>query len=176
MIECAARLRIVANYGAGLNNVDIAAASETDIVACNTSGVNSRPVAEHAIALLFGLRRNLHTADSHVHAGGERLAYVGHELRDDMLGVIGFAAIAYRVGQEIVVYGPFISNADVPAGIDRVDELSELFEWPDAVRIHVPLADGMRHAVSTEQLTALDEGGIMLNTARGGFSRVDGHL
>ena len=177
VIERATNLRVIAKHGAGLDNVDIKAASENDVVVCNTPGVNSRSVAEHAIALLFGLRRNLHTADRHVRAGGwERSEHVGHELRDDTLGLMGFGAIAsdtatiaQGVGQAVVVYDPFISDADVPAGIDRVGELTELFARSDAVSIHVPLVDGTRHAVSTEQLAALGENGVVINTARGGI-------
>src|SRR6056297_1248633 len=117
VIERAANLKVIAKHGSGLDNVDIDAASERGIVVCNTPGVNSRSVAEHAIALLFGVRRNLAAADRHVRDGGwERSEFVGHELRDDTLGLMGFGAIAREtatiaqgVGQEVVVYDPFIS-------------------------------------------------------------------
>src|SRR6056297_3195913 len=117
VIERAENLKVIAKHGSGLDNVDIAAASERGIVVCNTPGVNARSVAEHAIALQFGVRRNLAAADRHVRDGGwERSEFVGHELRDDTLGLMGFGAIAREtatiaqgVGQEVVVYDPFIS-------------------------------------------------------------------
>jgi len=69
VIERADRLKVIAKHGTGLDNVDIEAASEREIVVCNTPGVNARSVAEHTIALLFGIERNLHTADRHVRSG-----------------------------------------------------------------------------------------------------------
>jgi D-3-phosphoglycerate dehydrogenase len=177
VIDRASNLKVIAKHGAGLDNVDIEAASKRGIVVCNTPGVNSRSVAEHAIALLFGLQRNLHTADSHVREGGwDRSEYVGHELRGDTFGLMGFGAIAHEtatiargVGQDVIMYDPYVPAADVPEGIEKVDDLTELFGRSDSVSIHVPLVDGTRHAVSTEQFEALGETGVLINTARGGI-------
>jgi len=177
VLERAEKLKIIAKHGAGLDNVDIEAASERGIVVCNTPGVNSRSVAEHAIALLFGLRRNLHLADSHVRDGGwDRSAYVGRELQNNTFGLMGYgaiaqeaAAIARGIGQEVLAYDPYVSADEIPDGIEKIDDLTELFARSDAVSIHVPLVDGTRHAVSTEQLDALGETGVVINTARGGI-------
>ena len=177
VIERAENLKVIAKHGSGLDNVDIEAASENNIVVCNTPGVNSRSVAEHAIALLFGLRRNLVGADTHVrNSGWDRSKYVGRELIGSTFGLMGFGAIATEtariargVGLDVVVYDPYVSTDDVPEGIDKVDGLTELFVRSDAVSIHVPLVDGTRHAVSTEQLEALGETGVVINTARGGI-------
>lgn len=176
VLDQADRLQVIAKHGSGLDNVDIDAATDRNIVVCNTPGVNSRSVAEHAIALLFGVRRNLGAADRHVRDGGwDRSAFVGHELMGDTLGLMGFgaiaqetAAIAQGIGQDVVMYDPYYSDA-VPTGIEQVDDLTELFAQSDAVSIHVPLTDGTQHAVSTEQLTALGETGVVINTARGGI-------
>jgi len=177
VIAKADRLKVIAKHGSGLDNVDIDAASNRDIVVCNTPGVNSRSVAEHAIALLFGVHRNLHTADGHVRDGGwDRAAFGGRELRGDTLGLMGFgaiaketAAIAQGIGQDVVVYDPYYPAEDVPSGIEMVDDLTALFARADAVSIHVPLTEDTRHAVSTDQLTALGENGVLINTARGGI-------
>ena len=177
VIERAENLKVIAKHGTGLDNVDIEAASQNGIVVCNTPGVNSRSVAEHAIALQFGVQRNLAAADRHVRDGGwDRSAYTGHELLGDTLGLVGFGAIAQEtatiaqgIGQDVVVYDPYVSADDVPAGIDQVDDLTELFARSDTVSIHVPLVDGTRHAVSTPQFEALGDGGVLINTSRGGI-------
>jgi len=177
VIERAENLNVIAKHGSGLDNVDIEVASDHGIAVCNTPGVNSRSVAEHAIALQFGVQRNLAAADRHVRDGGwDRSAYTGHELLGDTLGLVGFGAIAQEtatiaqaIGQDVVVYDPYVSADDVPAGIDQVDDLTELFARSDTVSIHVPLVDGTRHAVSTPQFEALGDGGVLINTSRGGI-------
>jgi D-3-phosphoglycerate dehydrogenase len=175
VIERADNLKVIAKHGSGLDNVDIDAASERNIVVCNTPGVNARSVAEHAIALLFGVRRNLHTADRHVRNGGwDRNDYRGRELDNDTLGLMGFGSIAKAtakmaegIGLDIITYDPH-HDMSIRDGVVRVKTLTELFERSDAVSLHVPLVDETREAVTTEQLEALGETGVLINTARGG--------
>jgi len=175
VIERADRLRVIAKHGAGLDNVDIEAASRRGIVVCNTPGANSRSVAEHALSLLFALRRHHRTADRHVRNGGwDRSAFTGRELTGDVLGLFGFGAIAremsdlaHGIGQEVLVYDPYVPDDDVPARVERVSTLDELFARADAVSIHAPLTEETRGAVSTAELAALGADGVLLNTARG---------
>ncbi|MFB6228835.1 MAG: hypothetical protein ABEH88_09800, partial [Halobacteriales archaeon] len=80
VIDSGDRLQVISKHGAGLDNVDIAAASERGVVVCNTPGANARSVAEHAVGLLFALRRNLRTADRHVRGGNwDREAFTHYE-------------------------------------------------------------------------------------------------
>lgn len=175
VIERADRLRVVAKHGAGLDNVDVEAASRRGIVVCNTPGANARSVAEHAVALLFAVRRTLLTADEHVRSGGwERPAFTGHELTGDTLGLFGFGAIAREVsdlaqgmGQTVLAFDPYVPDDEIPARVERVPELLELCERSDAVSVHAPLTDQTRHAVSTDELAALGERGVLVNTSRG---------
>lgn len=175
VIAAADNLKVIAKHGSGLDNVDIDAASERDIVVCNTPGVNARSVAEHAIALLFGIQRNLHTADRHVRSGGwNRDAYRGRELAGDTLGLMGYGSIAKEtaqlaegIGLDIIAYDPH-HDKSIRDGVVRVETLTELCERSDAVSLHVPLNSGTRGAISTEQLDALGETGVLINTARGG--------
>lgn len=184
VIERAENLKVIAKHGTGLDNVDIEAASENDIVVCNTPGVNSRSVAEHAIALQFGVRRNLAAADRHVRDGGwDRSEFVGYELQDNTLGLMGFGSIAHEtaqiahgIGLDVIIYDPGHPKDELPEGIGRVDELIDLFEESDAVSLHVPLVEGTYHAVSTEQFEALGEDGILINTSRGGVVDKDALL
>lgn len=175
VIERADRLRVVAKHGAGLDNVDVEAASRRGIVVCNTPGANARSVAEHAVALLFAVRRTLLTADEHVRSGGwERPAFTGHELTGDTLGLFGFWAIAREVsdlaqgmGQTVLAFDPYVPDDEIPARVERVPELLELCERSDAVSVHAPLTDETRHAVGTDELAALGERGVLVNTSRG---------
>jgi len=175
VIDRADRLQIIAKHGAGLDNVDIDAASRRGIVVCNTPGANSRSVAEHALSLLFALRRNHRGADRHVRGGGwDRGAYTGRELTGNTLGLFGFGAIAretsdlaHGIGQDVLMYDPYVPDDDVPARVERVSEFRDLFARSDAVSVHAPLTPETRHAISTAELTALGERGVLLNTARG---------
>jgi len=176
VIERATQLKIIAKHGAGLDNVDIEAASRNNIAVCNTPGANARSVAEHAIALLFGVRRNLRTADRHVRSGGwERAAFTGRELTGDTLGLFGFGSIAretadlaHGIGLDVLEYDPYVPDDDVPARIERLTDFDELFERADAVSIHAPLTEDTKNAVSSSELSKLGERGVLLNTARGG--------
>ncbi len=175
VIDRADRLRVIAKHGAGLDNVNIEAASERGIVVCNTPGANSRSVAEHALSLLFALRRNHRGADRHVRDGGwDRGAYTGRELTGNTLGLFGFGAIAretsdlaHGIGQEVLMFDPYVPDDDVPARVERVTDFGELFARSDAVSVHAPLTQETRHAISTDELAALGERGILINTARG---------
>ncbi len=175
VIDRGDRLQIIAKHGAGLDNVDIEAASERGIVVCNTPGVNARSVAEHAIALLFGVRRNLHTADRHVRSGGwDRPIYTGREIDGDTLGLFGFgniaretADLALGIGMSVLAYDPYLPDDAFPTAVERVGTTDSLFERSDAVSIHVPLTEQTHHSVSTGELTSLGEDGVLINTARG---------
>jgi D-3-phosphoglycerate dehydrogenase len=175
VIGRADRLNVIAKHGTGLDNVDVDAASDRGIVVCNTPGANARSVAEHAVAFLFAVRRNLRTADRHVRSGGwDRGGFTGHELAGDTLGLFGFGAIAREtadlvrgMGQTVLTYDPYVADEDVPSRVERVGNLPELFSRSDAVSVHVPLTSETRHAVSTAELAALGEGGVLLNTSRG---------
>jgi len=175
VIARADRLQVVAKHGAGLDNVDIEAASQRDVVVCNTPGANAQSVAEHTIALLFGLRRQLHTADRHVRSGEwERAAFAGRELTTDTLGLYGFgniarktAALATGMGMRVVAYDPRKPSEYFPEEVQRAERFEGLFERADAVSVHVPLTDHTHHSISAAELSALGEHGVVVNTARG---------
>jgi D-3-phosphoglycerate dehydrogenase len=175
VLDRADRLRVIAKHGTGLDNVAIDAASDRGIVVCNTPDANTRSVAEHTLALLFGVHRHLHTADHHVRRGGwDRSAFTGRELADDTLGLLGFgniarsvADLAQGVGMSVVVYDPFVSADSVPPEITLLDSLADLCEEADAISLHVPLTDDTRHLVGRAELDRLGEHGVLVNTARG---------
>ena len=175
VIERAPRLQVIAKHGAGLDNVDIEAASRNNIVVCNTPGANARSVAEHTIALLFAVRRNLRAADEHVRSGGwARGRFSGRELLGNTLGLFGFGAIAretaglaHGIGQHVLTYDPYVPDDEIPAHVERVADLAALCHRSDAVSVHAPLTEETRHAISTPELSTLGTDGVLLNTARG---------
>ncbi len=181
VINKADNLKIIAKHGAGLDNVDINVASENNIVVCNTPGMNSRAVAEHAVTLIMATRRNLLLADKNVRYGewaktrSDWERFRRSEIHGDVLGLLAFGSIAREVanialglGMECVTYDPYISDEDLPSGINRVDNQTELFERSDVVSVHVPLTEETHHSIGINEFRALGPDGIIINTARGG--------
>ncbi|WP_436903189.1 hydroxyacid dehydrogenase [Halovenus halobia] len=175
VIERADKLQVISKHGSGLDNVDVDAASRRGIVVCNTPGANAPAVAEHAIALVFGLARNLRAGDRHVRSGGwNRSAFTGMELRDKRLGIYGFGAIgrevfdlAEGIGLSVAVYDPHKAAGELPERVERAETLPGLFDRSDIVSIHAPLTAETEESVSAEELQALGPEGLLINTARG---------
>lgn len=176
LIDAATSLTVVSKHGAGLDNVDVEAASRNGVVVCNTPGANSRSVAEHAVGLILATRKRVLPADEEVRAGGwERHRFLNSELRSDTLGLLGFgniaretASIATGFEMECVTHDPFVPEEEMPAHVEKVEGVRELFERADVVSVHTPLTAETRHLVSTEELEALGPDGIVVNTSRGG--------
>ncbi len=176
LLERADRLTVIAKHGAGLDNVDVEAATERGVVVCNTPDVNAPSVAEHAVTLALAVRKRLRVADADVRAGTwDRTKYITHELSGDTLGLFGCGSIGARVaellgafGMDAVVYDPYLTEETVPSGTELVDSTGELFERADVVSVHAPLTDETRGAIGHEELSTFEDG-IVVNTARGGI-------
>lgn len=175
VLDEAENLKVIAKHGAGLDNVDIDAASERDIVVCNTPGANARSVAEHALTLLLAVNRKLVAMDSATRNGQwERSEWVSDEVAGKTLGLFGcgnigqeLATLVDGIDLNVIGYDPYLSEDDLPDVISKVDEKKALFERADAVSVHTPLTPETRHAISTDELDTLGPDGILVNTARG---------
>jgi D-3-phosphoglycerate dehydrogenase len=180
VLENAEDLKVIAKHGAGLDNVDIEAASERNVIVCNTPGINSRAVAEHTVTLMMAMRRNLLLADRNVRDGKwdnvqtnwDRFSR--SEVQDDVLGLFAFGNVAEEVadlvtglGMKCITYDPYVADEALGDAVTRVDNKETLFERSDVVSIHSPLTDETRHSVGSTELRALGEDGIVINTARG---------
>lgn len=184
LITEAENLKIVAKHGAGLDNVDIAAASEHDVVVCNTPGANNRAVAEHTLTLLLSVRRQVCKANQHVEDGRwERHKFSSHELTGDTLGLFGFGNIGRKVaelasgfGLNIATYDPYVDEEGVPADVHKVDSKVDLFQGTEIVSVHTPLTDETENAISDEEFEQMSDDGILVNTARGGIVDEDALL
>jgi phosphoglycerate dehydrogenase-like enzyme len=173
-LERATNLKVVTQAGVGLDPVDVDAATELGVIVCNVRGANTRAVAEHALAFVLAARRSLRRADADVRAGvWEKHGYLAPELGDCTLGVLGCGGIgsmvtrfAQGIGMETVAYEPYRDPGALPEGVRPVETVPDLFETADVVSIHAPLTEETRGMVGAQELRALGEYGILVNTAR----------
>ncbi len=164
-------LVVVGRCGAGLDNIDVAAAAERGIAVVNAPGATTAAVAEHAVLLMLGLARRIALLDGAVKAGqwSVRDGYTGAELRGKRLGVVGLGAIGRRVatlGQAFdmdVVYWSPSSRDDGLAWI----ELDDLLATSDVVQLCIALAPETRHLLDERRLALLRPTALLVNTARG---------
>ncbi|HYD38893.1 MAG TPA: phosphoglycerate dehydrogenase, partial [Allosphingosinicella sp.] len=177
MLDCAPRLTVVGRAGIGVDNVDIAAATARGIVVMNTPFGNSITTAEHAIALMFALARDLPAADSSTQAGRwEKNRFMGVELTSKTLGLIGAGNIgsivadrALGLKMKVVAYDPFLTpERATELGVEKV-ELDTLLARADFITLHTPLTDQTRNILSRENLARTKKGVRIINCARGGL-------
>src|ERR1700742_82436 len=177
VIAAAKRLKVVGRAGIGVDNVDIPAATAAGVVGMNTPFGNSITTAEHAIAMMFALARQLPAADQSTQAGKwEKNRFMGVELYAKTLGLIGAGNIggivadrANGLKMKVVAYDPFLSpERAVEIGVEKV-ELDELLARADVITLHTPLTDKTRNILSRENLAKAKKGVLVINCARGGL-------
>ncbi|MGE3747355.1 MAG: phosphoglycerate dehydrogenase [Sphingomonadaceae bacterium] len=177
VIAAARNLKVIGRAGIGVDNVDIPAASAAGIVVMNTPFGNSITTAEHAIALMFALARDLPEADRSTQAGKwEKNRFMGVEVTSKTLGLIGAGNIgsivadrALGLRMKVVAYDPFLTpERAVEVGIEKVT-LDELLARADFITLHTPLTDSTRNILSRENLAKTRKGVRIINCARGGL-------
>ncbi|UWQ21447.1 phosphoglycerate dehydrogenase [Jannaschia sp. W003] len=177
LLERAPNLKVVGRAGIGTDNVDKAAASRRGVIVMNTPYGNMITTAEHAIALMFAVARQIPEADASTQAGKwEKSRFMGVELTAKTLGVIGAGNIggivcqkAVGLGMKVVAYDPFLSDERAAKlGVRKV-ELDELLRTADVITLHVPLTDQTRNVLSRENLAKTKRGVRIVNCARGGL-------
>lgn len=177
ILEKATNLKVVARAGIGVDNVDIPAASKKGVIVMNTPFGNSVTTAEHAIALMFAVARQLPEASVSTHEGKwEKNRFMGVEVFNKTLGLIGAGNIgsivadrALGLKMKVVAYDPFLSEERAKEiGVKKV-ELDELLARADFITLHVPLTDKTRNILSRENLAKAKKGVRIINAARGGL-------
>ena len=177
VIAAANKLQVIARAGIGVDNVDIPAATAKGIVVMNTPFGNSITTAEHAIAMMFALARELPAADASTQAGKwEKNRFMGVELFNKTLGLIGCGNIGSLVAEralglkmKVIAYDPFLSpERAVELGVEKV-EIDELIERAEFITLHTPLTDKTRNILSAEALAKTRKGVRIINCARGGL-------
>ena len=180
VIEKASKLRVIARAGSGVDTIDVASAKEKNIIVVNAPGANSEAVAEHTIALLLALMRDLITFDAALHKGRwEKKTYKGVELLGKTLGVIGFGAIGKRVaelarafGMKIIVHNR-TTTGEKKNQLDRLEgqfvSLEELLKTADVVTIHIAKKDETVDLIGEKELGFMKSTAFLINAARGGI-------
>ena len=177
VIAAAKNLKVIGRAGIGVDNVDIPAASAAGIVVMNTPFGNSITTAEHAIALMFALARQLPEADLSTQAGKwEKNRFMGVELTSKTLGLIGAGNIGSIVADrarglkmKVVAYDPFLTpERAIDMGVEKVT-LEELLARADFITLHTPLTNETRNILSAETLAKTKKGVRIINCARGGL-------
>ena len=177
VIAAARNLKVIGRAGIGVDNVDIPAASAAGIVVMNTPFGNSITTAEHAIALMFALARQLPEADLSTQAGKwEKNRFMGVELTSKTLGLIGAGNIGSIVADrarglkmKVVAYDPFLTpERAIDMGVEKVT-LDELLARADFITLHTPLTNETRNILSAEALAKTKKGVRIINCARGGL-------
>lgn len=177
ILDHATNLKVVGRAGIGVDNVDIPAASAKGVVVMNTPFGNSITTAEHAIALMFALARDLPEADRSTQAGKwEKNRFMGVEVTGKTLGLIGAGNIgsivadrALGLKMKVVAYDPFLTEERaIELGVQKVT-LDELLARADFITLHTPLTDQTRNILSAENLAKTKRGVRIINCARGGL-------
>jgi D-3-phosphoglycerate dehydrogenase / 2-oxoglutarate reductase len=177
LIAKATNLKVVGRAGIGVDNIDIPAASAKGIVVMNTPFGNSITTAEHAIALMFALARQLPEADASTQAGKwEKNRFMGVEVTGKTLGLIGagnigsiVASRALGLKMKVVAFDPFLTpERAVEMGVEKAD-LDTLLGKADFITLHTPLTDQTRNILSAENIAKCKAGVRIINCARGGL-------
>src|SRR5271166_4549938 len=177
ILENAKSLRVIGRAGIGVDNVDIPAATARGVIVMNTPFGNSITTAEHAIAMMFALAREIPAADASTQSGKwEKNRFMGVEITGKTLGIIGcgnigsiVASRAIGLKMRVVAYDPFLSaERAAEIGVEKV-ELDDLLARADFITLHTPLTAQTRDILSAENLARTKKGVRIINCARGGL-------
>ena len=171
-------LRVISKHGAGVDNIDIDAATQHDIQVIRAAGGNAVSVAEHTVALMFSTIKRLLPLDAGMRAGRwEKAGFLGRELSGMRLGLVGGGAIAAAVaklvkgmGLDVLVYDPYASVDAIEAmSARRAERIEDLLRQSDIVSLHCPLTESNKHILNAEMLALMPADSYVINTSRGGL-------
>jgi D-3-phosphoglycerate dehydrogenase len=178
LIERGERLRVIGRAGVGVDNVDVAAATRRGIVVANAPQSNVVTAAEHTVALLLALARNIPQAHASLTSGKwERSKFSGVELYDKTLGIIGFGRIgqlvAQRVrgfGMRVIAFDPFVAAERYrELGVEKAPDSAAVYARADFITVHLPKTDETKGFIDAAAIAQMRDGVRILNVARGGL-------
>jgi D-3-phosphoglycerate dehydrogenase len=175
IMRASSKLKVVAKHGAGTNDIDVAAAARLGLPVLAATGCNAHSVAEHALALMLALIKDLRRQDAFVRGGGwEKKSYQGHELRGRKLGLVGMgmisrslAVMASAIGMSVSSYDPFAPDEAFAPHATRETDLDRLLGESDVISLHCPLTAETRNLIGAAQLARMKPTALLINTARG---------
>jgi D-3-phosphoglycerate dehydrogenase / 2-oxoglutarate reductase len=177
LLEAGKRLRVIGRAGAGLDNVDIPAATARNIIVMNTPGQNSNAAAELAITMVFALSRHLYRACESLKAcRWEKKALEGREVMGKTLGVLGYGNIGRIVGElgrgvkmNVIAYDPYLSAEQIEAHGAGPVTFEEMLARSDFITIHIPRTAETTNLFNAETIGKMKDGAYLINCARGGI-------
>jgi D-3-phosphoglycerate dehydrogenase len=173
VLEATPTLKIIAKHGAGIDSVDLEAATERRIAVVSAGGANADPVAEYTIATMLSLARDVPRLDRELRAGKwAKGTYMGREFRGRKVGLIGFGQIGRRVatmaaalGAQVTVYSR--TRKDAVEGVQWETDLERLLGTVDILSLHCPLTEKTRGLIGRRELALMKPSAILINTSRG---------
>lgn len=177
ILKEAKNLRVIGRAGAGVDNIDIQAATRCGVIVMNTPGGNSVSTAEHSFAMLISLARNIPQA--HMSLKGEaweRSKYTGTELSGKVLGILGLGKVGREVatrgaafGMKVIGYDPFVSAEMAESYGAQLATMDEVFAKADFISVHLPLGEQTRNMIGDKEFAGCKDGMRLVNCARGGI-------
>lgn len=178
VIEAGKNLKIIGRAGVGVDNIDLEAATQNGIIVVNSPDGNTNAAAEHTVALMLAMSRNIAKAGESTKQGmWERSKFTGHEVFGKTLGIIGFGKIGHHVaeaakamGMKILISDPYTTKEIVEKfGAKYVESLDELWGQCDYITVHVPKTKETLHMINKETIAKMKKGVRLINCARGGI-------
>lgn len=180
VIKAGDKLQIIANHAVGYNNIDVEAAHRQNVYVANTPGVLTDSCAEFTLALMLAVGRRLYQAQEYLLAGKfdgwDPLGFLGTELQNSTLGVVGMGRIgravaerANALGMNIIYHNRNQLSSDIERSLDAeyCSDLESLVDQADVISLHCPLTEETRHLIDANMLDRMKENAILVNTSRG---------
>ena len=178
LMDMAPNLKVISRTGTGVDNVDIAAATERGILVLHTPDANTGTVAEHTVALIGAATKHLLFLDKETREGKFKTArryYLPIDLNGKTLGIIGYGRIGKQVAQKcmaafnmkVIIYDPYIDDSVLAPGVVRYSDEAKVFAEADVVSLHVPHNDTTHGHVDEKLLSLMKPSAYLINTARG---------
>lgn len=174
IIDAAPNLKVISRTGAGVDNVDVTAATKKGILVCHAPSVNSISVAEHALALMMAMAKQLKVVDQSVHADNWKIRYASKvvDLEGKTLGLVGKGHIGSLLAKKcrlafnmkVIAYDPYVKEAEE---VELCSSLDQLFSQSDFISIHVPYTKETHHLIDDRLLSLMKPDSYLINTSRG---------
>ena len=177
IIDAADRLVVIGRAGVGVDNIDTQAATRRGIIVVNAPTGNTISAAEHAVALMLALARNIPQANASLKSGQwKRNDFMGSEVRGKTLGLIGLGNVGSEVARrahgmemKLIGYDPFVTPEKAKTFNVDVKTLDEIFREADFISLHVPLIESTRNLIGAREIALMKPGTRIINAARGGL-------
>ena len=177
VIEKADRLKFIGRAGVGVDNIDLAAATKRGIVVMNSPRSNTISTAEHTLAMMLALAREIPRAHDSVMAGEwKRDSFKGVELAEKILGIVGLGRVGREVatravafGMNVIAFDPIVNPAEAWVAGTKMVTWEELITYSDWITVHTPLDDSTKSLIGPTEIAAMKTGVFLVNVARGGI-------